>query len=188
MHGPELVGWLLAALCGGTGGYCLLGVRGGPSRVRQAAAVEAVMGLGMALMATPAAGAPHLPPAAFAVLFGAAAVWAAVLLAAGTAHQGHHVLEGLAMVYMAVAMAADTPAHAGHGPGGVPAVTAALLVYFALYALRTGPRLLPAAAGSGGPGGVAAGHGTGHPRRAPEVAAACRLTLALGMLAMLATL
>uniref|UniRef100_UPI00066C11CF DUF5134 domain-containing protein n=1 Tax=Streptomyces sp. SBT349 TaxID=1580539 RepID=UPI00066C11CF len=161
MHGPEPVGWLLAALCAITGGYCLLRTRAAAPPARHAAGVEAVMGLGMAAMAVP--GGSLLPPAAFALLFGAVALWAATLLCAGVAHQGHHVVEGLAMVYMAVAMAASSPGRAGHGPGGAPLVTGALLAYFALYALRTGPRLLPAAGGSAG-AGRAAGMGGG---RAP---------------------
>jgi hypothetical protein len=181
-HGPELVGWLLTALCGATGAYCLLRARSGPPLARRTAGVEAAMGLGMAVMALPGV-LPAPPPAAFALFFGAAALWSAALLAAGAAHQLHHMVEGLAMVYMAVVMPAGAPAHAGHGPAGVPALTGALLAYFALYALASGPRLLPAA-GAGGPG-----HRPGHAAEAvPEVAAACRLGLALGMCAMLLTL
>ncbi|MDT0347174.1 DUF5134 domain-containing protein [Streptomyces litchfieldiae] len=178
-HGPELVGWLVAALCGTAGAYCLWRARAPAARGRQAAAVEAVMGLGTALMAVPATAVPAPPPAAFAVLFSATALWSAALLAAGAAHQAHHVVEGLAMVYMAVAMAGGAPAHAEHPPGGVPLLTGALLAYFAGYALRSGPRLLPAA-----PGGAGAGP-AGHAEPLPEVAVACRLALALGMFAML---
>ncbi|RKN04422.1 DUF5134 domain-containing protein [Streptomyces radicis] len=185
MHTPGLVGWLLAALCGLTGGYCLVRARVGPPLARQAACVEAVMGIGMAAMAVP--GAPERPPAAFAVLFGATALWAAALLVAGVAHQAHHVVEGLAMVYMAVAMATAGSAsgHAGHGPGGVPLLTGALLAYFALYALASAPRLLPAVGGRahGAGGHAAAGRGGAF----PEVAAGCRMTLAVAMFAMLLT-
>ncbi|MDT0309923.1 DUF5134 domain-containing protein [Streptomyces sp. DSM 44917] len=227
-HGPELVGWLLVALCGATGGYCghrLWREHPGRGAARRPAAVEAAMGLGMAAMAVPLpAAVPRAGAAAlFAVFFGALALRAAALRRAGAAHQGHHAVEALAMVYMAAAMAA-APAGSGHGahaPAGIPAVTGALLAYFALYALLAAPRLLPAAAPAGAgwaamgapggrgecggaPGGRAGerpGHrggglpapgrarsraaGTAEAGRSPEVAAACRLALALGMVAML---
>ncbi|MCG3040778.1 DUF5134 domain-containing protein, partial [Streptomyces sp. S1A] len=77
-------------------------------------------------------------------------------------------------------------------PAPTAALTGALLVYFALYALLAGARLAPApgplslpVATSGirtGRGGR--GDGT---RRAPEVAAACRLAMGIGMFAMLLT-
>lgn len=193
MHGPALVGWLLAAVCGGTGALCLLRLRGcRAGGERGTAGVEGLMGLGMAVMALPPTVLPAAPPQAFAVVFAGGALWSLALLRAGAAHQGHHLLESLAMVYMALAMAgagtaaADGPAPAAaHGAGhagaaGHPAVTALLLAYFAGYALRSGHRLLTPA-------------GPGRPARSgaamdPEVAAACRLILALGMVAMLLTL
>ena len=79
----------------------------------------------------------------------------------------------------------------GMAPGrpGVPVVTGLLLGYFAGYALWAGIRMLPGAvpavaggvpgAGSGRPAGVLA---------APEVAAACRVSLGIGMFAMLLTM
>ncbi|WP_326594712.1 DUF5134 domain-containing protein [Streptomyces sp. NBC_01803] len=189
MHGPELVGWLVVALCGGTGAFSLARMRAGPAGARHAAGIEAAMGFGMALMAVPPAALPATPPpAGFAVLFAATALWSAALLRAGAAHQAHHVVESLAMVYMAVAMAAAPGGHAGHAPGGVPLVTGVLLAYFALYTLRTGPRLLPTAAG-GTPGPVPVrGPAAGSHCAAPELAAACRLALSVGMFATLLAL
>ncbi|TGZ01652.1 DUF5134 domain-containing protein, partial [Streptomyces rhizosphaericola] len=93
--------------------------------------------------------------------------------------------------------------HAGHGAaggggtGGLPLLTGALLVYFALYVLRSAGHLIPAGTavagfaggsaegvvrggGGGGPGGTAAG--------GSELTAACRLTMGLAMFAMLLTL
>ncbi|TDC25047.1 DUF5134 domain-containing protein [Streptomyces sp. 8K308] len=182
MHGPALVGWLMVALCGATGGYCLLLVRGAAGRPRRAVAVaEGAMGLGMAAMAVPAA--PPWPAApALPLLCAATALGGAALLAVrGPAHRGHHLVEAAAMLYMVVAMAAAPASHSGHAtPTGLPALTGALLLYFAGYALRTAPRLLPAA---GAAEVVAAGPPDAG--RSPEVAAACRLALAVAMVAML---
>lgn len=90
------------------------------------------------------------------------------------------------MVYMAAVMAAapaaGSAAHThGHGP---PVLTGALLLYFAGYVLLTGVRLIPGVAvaggGAGGDGAATAGWGD-----RPELARACRLAMAIGMLAML---
>ncbi|MDG9701029.1 DUF5134 domain-containing protein [Streptomyces sp. DH37] len=203
MHGPEPVGWMLVALCGGVGAYCLRRVRGGTPGQRRAAAGEALMGFGMAAMALPASAAEPLPPAVLgAVLgavFGGAAVYELVLALLGPEHRPHHlhhVVGALAMVHMALAMAAGPAgAHAHHtAASGAPAeaLTGALLAYFALYVLLAGARLVPVpgpagAAGvrrAGSPDAVAAGG----PPRLPELAAACRLSMGMGMFAMLLTL
>jgi hypothetical protein len=194
MHGPALVGWLLAAVCGGTGAYCLARIRGcGSAAHRRARGAEGLMGVGMAVMALPPPALPQPPPLSFAVVFAAGALWSLALLRAGAAHQGHHLLESLAMVYMALAMAGAGPGgDTGHAHGGdlgaavagQPPVTAMLLGYFAVYALRTGHRLLSAAGPRPGPQAVPPPDGA----MGPEVAAACRLTLALGMFTMLLTL
>ncbi|TDC71588.1 DUF5134 domain-containing protein, partial [Streptomyces hainanensis] len=151
----------------------------GGTRQAVAAGAEGVMGLGMAAMAVPAA-APW--PPAFHAACAAVALCGAVLLVAEGTHRGHHLVEALAMAYAAVAMAGAPTAHAGHqAPAGLPVLTGVLLVYFAGYALRAAPRLLPA-------GGTAAGRPVAAPatgRRPPEVAAACRLALAVAMVAML---
>ncbi|MGO4757829.1 DUF5134 domain-containing protein, partial [Streptomyces sp. 2MCAF27] len=70
-------------------------------------------------------------------------------------------------------------AHAAQGrvPGGVPALTAVLLLYFAVYVVRSATRLAPA----GGSGGLAWS-------RRPELVDACRLSMGIGMLTMLLTL
>ncbi|WP_143664540.1 DUF5134 domain-containing protein, partial [Streptomyces sp. NRRL B-24572] len=64
--------------------------------------------------------------------------------------------------------------------GGIPVLTAGLLLYYTAYVLRSGARLVPVAATAGGPGPAWA---TG-----PELTLACRLSMALAMLAMLVTL
>ncbi|MGY1452745.1 DUF5134 domain-containing protein [Streptomyces sp. SS8] len=200
MHGPEPVGWMLVVLCGAVGVYCLRQTRGGTPGQRREAAGEAVMGLGMAVMALPASAVDPLPPAVFAALFGAAAVYGLALVLFDGEHRLHHLhhtVGALAMLHMALAMSA-APAHGHHAaaPSAQPAPTAeltgALLVYFALYALLAGARLAPApgplslpVATSGVRGGRA-GRGDGQ-RRAPEVAAACRLAMGIGMFAMLLT-
>ncbi|MYV44254.1 DUF5134 domain-containing protein [Streptomyces sp. SID2888] len=182
MHGPASPGWLLVALCAVTGAYCLLRMRSAVEKQRRAAGGEALMGFGMAVMAVPAAVA--VPPSwawtACAAVFGTAALRA--LWAARTdAHHLHHLAETSAMVYMAVTMGASGGHHA-HG-GGVPALTAVFLLYFAGYALLSGVRLVPVAAVSPAGGVRTVGWGD-----RPELARACRLSMAIAMLAMLMTL
>lgn len=204
MHGPAVVSWLLALLCAATGGYCLTAGGRGPAAAPAAARIEAVMGLGMAAMALPG-GAAVLPGGLFVALFGALAAWSgrsvwSAWQARFPAHRTgrhrehaghglHHMVEALAMAYMAVVMlgAGGGGAHPGHpgqhgAGGGVPVVTGGLLLYFALFALYTGARLLPAAAAP-----PPAGHGACAGRQR-GTAAACRLTLALGSFTMLLTL
>ncbi|MEC3998394.1 DUF5134 domain-containing protein [Actinacidiphila sp. DG2A-62] len=126
---------------------------------------------------------------ALAAVFGAAALYAVLGPGRHAAHRTHHAVCSAAMAYMAVAMSGMAAGdghggHGGHGSTGVPLLTGALLVYFAAYVVRAGVRLVmvPAVA-AGAPGGV-------RPplRRSPEVADACRISMALGMLAMLVTL
>lgn len=175
MHGPVVVGWLLVALGAGTGLYCLA--------ARPAGRDEAVMGLGMAAMAVPVSvldPAPWGPPL-FAVLFGAMAVRALLMArgqSQGPGHHAHHAVGAGTMAYMAVAMVPGGHAHA-HTVGGVPLLTGMLLLYFTAYVLAAGVRLAAVP--------VAAGPAT-TVLRAPELAAACRVSMALGMCAMLLTL
>ncbi|MFD4343600.1 DUF5134 domain-containing protein [Streptomyces coelicoflavus] len=198
MHGPASSGWLLVALCAATGVYCLLRMRSGVEEQRSAAGGEALMGFGMAAMAVPAA--VFTPPAwvwpGYAVVFGAAglrALWAA----RSGRHHLHHLVGAAAMVYMAVAMT-GSPAHAhAHGTSGTPVLTGALLLYFTGYVLLAGVRLIPVVAVAGGGAGGAPvpappGGGPGAGGRVasgwgdrPELARACRLSMAIGMLAML---
>ncbi|ANW21468.1 DUF5134 domain-containing protein [Streptomyces clavuligerus] len=188
MHGPVVAGWLIAALSAATGGYCLARVRRCPGPGRRAGVEDGLMGLGMAAMALPAVMDAAGP--VYAVVFGGAAVHALWSARHGPAGHLHHLVGSLAMVYMAVAMTpASASGHAVHtGPpsaAGIPLVTGALLVYYAVYALRAGARLVPSvpvvpAAGSG-----AWGDGT---EPGAELTSACRLTMALGMLAMLLAL
>jgi hypothetical protein len=186
VHGPAMTGWILVALCVGTGAYCLLRMRSGSEQARRAAGGEAVMGFGMAVMAVPAAAAA--PPAwgwaVYAAVFGSAAL-RALWLARTDPHHLHHLVGSAAMVYMAVTMA-PAGAHSGHAmhtAGGVPLVTGALLAYFAVYVLRAGVRLMPAQTVAGASGSGGGGWGA-----RPELALACRLSMGIGMLAMLVTL
>lgn len=179
MHAPMPVAWLLTALCGATGLYCLLRVPRLPKAApasRRATALEGAMALGMAFMAVPFA--QSTPPAWFAVYFTVTAVCSLALLRAGVPHQRHHLVEAAAMVYMAVAMATGPSQHGG----GLSPLTGLLLVHFAVDALRAAPRLVAAPVAATGP---LRQH---HLERLPEINAVCRLTMALAMFAMLATL
>ncbi|WP_200302061.1 DUF5134 domain-containing protein [Streptomyces adelaidensis] len=186
MHGPMSLGWLLVALCAVTGGYCLLRMRSAVEEQRRAAGGEALMGFGMAAMAVPAAvvAPPRWAWLAYTAVFGAAA--ARALWAARTGpHHLHHLVGALAMAYMAAVMAASPGG--GHGGTGLPLVTGVLLVYFAGYVLWAGSRLIPVPTGTGmgtAGAGVPLSGPSGWGDR-PELARACRLSMGIGMLAML---
>ncbi|MEU9048272.1 MULTISPECIES: DUF5134 domain-containing protein [unclassified Kitasatospora] len=193
MHGPILVNWLLALLTAAAGASCLVrlrrspcaqGVPGAPGAAsaahrplaRESDAAEALMGLGMAAMAVTGAA---VPAAVWAALFGAPAaafLLAAVHAPAGRAHRLHHAVGAIAMTYMAVAMAVS-PGHQHHHAGGlgVPLLTGVLLLYFGGYTVWAGSRLLRTPAGT-----LAVGT-AGLPQ-------ACRLTMGIGMFAMLLTM
>ncbi|GGO91079.1 DUF5134 domain-containing protein [Wenjunlia tyrosinilytica] len=192
MHGPPLVGWLLVALTGASGVYCLARMRGARGHSRRAAGSEALMGLGMAAMALPAARPDPQPygPVVFAAVFAllcAAALGSAVRAreAGHRAHHVHHAVGTAAMVYMALAMAPGaTSGHHHTGPPaapGIPVLTGLLLAYFALYALRTGARMVATEA----PGVLTA---PVRPSEAPALSAACRVSMGIGMFAMLLTM
>lgn len=195
MHGPVLVGWLLVALGGATGLLCLLRTLPGGAGAadRHAVRDDGLMGLGMAVMAVPVSVLDPHPwePALFAVAFGAAAVRALLLARreGAAAHHAHHAVGAGTMAYMAVAMARDGApgaSHAGHLPGGAPLLTGVLLAYYTAYVLASGVRLVsvPVAAGTAG-----AGARPGMPAApwSAELTAACRVSMAIGMLAMLLT-
>ncbi|WP_416955618.1 DUF5134 domain-containing protein [Streptomyces sp. Agncl-13] len=191
MHGgPASPGWLLVALCAATGAYCLLRMRSPVEEQRRAAGGEALMGFGMAAMAVPAA--VFTPPSwawpGYAAVFGAAAL-RALWSARRSPHHVHHLLGTAAMVYMALAMAASPAHHHDHGDSGVPLVTGVLLLYFVGYVLLSGIRLVPAAGAVTGAGtGAAVGTGSVGWGDRPELARACRLSMGIGMVAMLLTL
>ncbi|WP_406055883.1 DUF5134 domain-containing protein [Streptomyces sp. NBC_01077] len=198
MHGPALSGWLMVVLCAVTGVYCLLRMRACAGEERRAAGGEAVMGFGMASMALPAAvlTPPEWSWAVYAAVFGGATLHGLAAVRRG-GHHLHHLVGSLAMVYMAVSMAAPaTGAHTGHTAGtagGIPVLTGGLLLYYMVYVLHAGARLVPVAipAASIPAGGTASGAGrVPGPAWAtrPELALACRLSMALAMLAMLVTL
>ncbi|MCX4986724.1 DUF5134 domain-containing protein [Streptomyces sp. NBC_00572] len=204
MHGPALPGWLMVALCAVTGVYCLLRMRACTGEERRAARGEAVMGFGMATMALPTAvlTPPEWSWAVYAAVFGGATLHGLAAVRRG-GHHRHHLIGSLAMVYMAVSMAAPgAGAHSGHtvgAAGGIPVLTGGLLLYYMAYVLHAGARLVPvalpaatgalatatAAAGTGPGGGPALGPAWA---ARPELALACRLSMALAMLAMLVTL
>jgi hypothetical protein len=183
LHGPTLVTWLLALLTAAAGATCLVRLRHAPCpagvhrpRTRESDAAEALMGLGMAAMAVTGA---TVPAAVWAALFGlpaAAFLLAAAHAPAGRAHRLHHAVGALAMTYMALAMAAP-PGHQHHHPAGlgVPLLTGALLLYFGGYTLWAGSRLLRTPAGTVATGTAGLPH-------------ACRLTMGIGMFAMLLTM
>ncbi|WP_030377861.1 MULTISPECIES: DUF5134 domain-containing protein [unclassified Streptomyces] len=204
MHGSTSPGWLLVALCAVTGAYCLLRTRSAVEEQRRAAGGEALMGFGMAAMAVPAAvmAPPRWAWGICALVFGAAAMRAVWAARAG-GHHLHHLVGSGAMAYMAAVMSASpSSGHHGHGSAaGPPAVTGVLALYFAGYVLWSGARLIPAptvVGGNGRVGGVggigraeggrrggAAGAGAVLWRDRLELARACRLSMAMGMLAML---
>ncbi|GGP47207.1 DUF5134 domain-containing protein [Streptomyces abikoensis] len=196
MHGPPLLGWSLVALCAAAGLYCLLRARPGAAGERRAAAAggDAVMALGMAAMAVPAAvlDTPPWGHVLFAALFGVLGLHA--LTSAGAPpglRRLHHAVGAFAMAYMSLAMAAaPAGAHAGHtgadrAPAGAPLLTGLLLVYFAVYVVRTVAGVVPVPAGPS----VA---GNGPVRPGPDTGAglitACRLSMAIGMVVMLLTM
>ncbi|WP_030247467.1 DUF5134 domain-containing protein [Streptomyces sp. NRRL S-350] len=184
MHGPALVNWLLALLTAAVGAACLVRLRrssctpAGTHRplARESDAAEALMGLGMAAMAVTGA---TVPAAVWAALFGvpaAAFLLAAAHAPAGRAHRLHHAVGALAMTYMALAMGAAPGHQHHHATGqGLPLLTGALLLYFGAYTVRAGSRLLHTPAGN-----LAVGT-AGLPQ-------ACRLTMGIGMFAMLLTM
>lgn len=182
VHGPSVVAWLLVALSAASSLSCVL---------RREARTEALLGAGMALMAVPLSvyEPPRWSPAVLAAVFAGAAVQALRPSAhRAAAHRMHHSLCAAAMVYMAAATAGAGPAHSGHAGHtagaamGIPLLTGLLLAYFAGYVLRAGTRLVAAADLAAPPGGAI------RLRHAPEVAAACRVAMAMGMFAMLLTM
>lgn len=184
MHGPAVSGWLLVALCTATGAYCLLRLRSGVEEQRRTAGGEALMGFGMAAMAVPAAAFTPPPWAwgVYAAVFGAVGLHA--LWAARTSrHHLHHLVGALAMVHMSLVMMsapASGAGHQGHGGSGVPLLTGALFLYFTGYVLLCGARLIPVPAVAG------VSRRAGWADR-PELVRACRLSMGIGMVAMLLT-
>ncbi|MEV0601829.1 DUF5134 domain-containing protein [Streptomyces sp. NPDC050315] len=186
MQGSTMAGWLLVALCAAASAYCLMRSRAGAGAERAPAwrgqaRGEGLMALGMAAMALPAAVVPLPGWSAwvFVAAFGTIGLWALA------ARHPHHAVGSLAMVYMALVMttAQAGAGHAGHavhgGAGGIPVLTGLLLAYFAVHAVASGIRLIPApaVAPAGGPAAV--------PR--PELLSACRTAMSVGMFTMLLT-
>ncbi|MFG2336327.1 DUF5134 domain-containing protein [Streptomyces yangpuensis] len=186
MHGSasslsaSLSSWLLVLLCAVSGAYCLRRAHGWSG----AAAGEAVMGFGMALMAVPLGGGGAWRQPVLGVVFCAAALHALWLLRGG-AHHAHHLVGSLTMVYMTAAAVSG----GGHGHGaGLPLLTGSLLLYYAGYVVLGGTRLLTA----GGPVPASSVPSTA-PAAVPtpadgaptELVRACRLAMGMGMLAML---
>ena len=179
MHGPPLVAWLLVVLSAAAAVSCLL---------RREARDEALMGAGMAVMAVPLSVFDPRPWAApvFAAVF--AVVTLHALAADRPGHRLHHSVSSAAMVYMALAMGrgGGTDHLAMDMGAGTPLLTGLLLLYFAGYVLWSGIRLV--AVPHGATPLISGAAPRPRLRHAPEVAAACRVSMALGMLAMLLTL
>ncbi|MEU5218679.1 DUF5134 domain-containing protein [Streptomyces sp. NPDC020807] len=220
MHGAALTGWLLVALGAMAGAYCLVRMRASDGEERRTAGGEAAMGFGMAVMALPAAvlSPPEWTWVVYAAVFGATALLGLAGAARSgrrRLHHLHHLVDSLAMLYMAVAMAAPAllgarGAHGGHGAhagfspsgasgtagaiggvGGIPLLTGALLLYYVVYVLHAGARLVPVArpVPAAVPAGTDSGVGAGVSwATRPELTLACRLSMALAMVAMLFTL
>ncbi|MCX4694875.1 DUF5134 domain-containing protein [Streptomyces sp. NBC_01408] len=198
MHGPatslpaSVSAWLLVLLCAASGAYCLVRAGRAGRGGRGAAAGEALMGFGMAVMAAPTGLGTWGPPILLAV-FCAAALHALWLLHEGV-HHTHHLVGSLAMAYMALTMTvpgttASTTATGygtagGHG-AGLPLLTGALLLYFAGYVLLGGARLVAA---GGGAQPLTGPVGSDAPLKSAELTRACRLAMGIGMLAMLLTM
>jgi len=144
-------------------------------------------------------------PPAFAAVFAVAAVRALLPVPHGAGlpgHRLHHTVGALAMVYMALAMMVGTTGGhhhtgemaAGRMAGGVPHLTGALLAYFAVYVVRSGLRLVPMTDGAVDGtveepvDGAGAGPPGAGPSRGPELRHACRLSMGIGMFAMLLAL
>ncbi|MBV2352856.1 DUF5134 domain-containing protein [Streptomyces sp. J2-1] len=187
MHGPVSAAWLLVALCAATGAYCLLRMRSGVENQRRAAGGEALMGFGMAAMAVPATvfRPPEWAWPLYAAVFGAAAL-RALWVARRDPHHLHHVVGTAAMIYMSLVMAA-APAvtgshHHDHTATGIPLVTGGLLLYFGGYVLLSGARLVPTHGDAQAPAAPRARWGD-----RPELVRACRLSMGIGMVAMLLT-
>ncbi len=180
MHGPAVLAWLLAAITTAAGAHCLHRLREpscGRPRHQESDAAEALMGVGMAAMAVTGSAVPAV---FWGWLFGLPALGFLIAALAPArpalrAHRLHHAIGALTMTYMSLAMAGP-PGHAHHVAGaGLPVLTGGLLLYFGGYTLWAGSRLLATA-----PGVVRTGT-SGLPQ-------ACRLTMGIGMFAMLLTL
>ncbi|OLZ64295.1 DUF5134 domain-containing protein [Streptomyces amritsarensis] len=183
MHGSasplSASAWLLVLLGAVSGAYCLRRARGWGG----AAAGEAVMGFGMALMAVPLGDGGAWRAPVLGAVFCAAAVHALWLLRGG-AHHAHHLVGSLTMVYMVYgAAAAGSGGGQGHGHGtGLPLLTGALLLYYAGYVVLGGTRLITAGGAAPAPSPASPAPPCGAPA---ELARACRLAMGMGMLAML---
>ncbi|MFF0548887.1 DUF5134 domain-containing protein [Streptomyces sp. NPDC004311] len=191
MHGSatslsaSLSSWLLVLLCAVSGAYCLRRVRGAGGG---AAAGEAVMAFGMALMAVPLALGGGWRAPLLGGVFCAAALHALWMLRHGL-HHAHHLVGSLTMAHLALAPAAagQGAAHAAHTAAGPPLLTGALLLYYAGYVVLGGTRLIAAGGPAGAAGGEVARARAGGEEPA-EFVRACRLTMGMGMLAMLLTM
>jgi hypothetical protein len=209
MHGPPLVAWLLVSLSAAAAAVCLVRRESGDEALTGAG--MAVMAVPVSV-ADPWSWSAPLLAAVYAVaaartllparhrpahrlhhsVCSAAMVYMAVAMA-GAGHAGHGGMAGMA----AMSGTPGTSGHEGH-TAGVPVLTGLFLLYFAAYALRAGTLLVAAPAPGVSPGvspagGVPLGPVTGPRRRAPgaapayapEVTVACRVSMALGMIAML---
>lgn len=212
MYGPPLVAWLLVVTSAVAAGLCLL--RGGARDEALTGAGMAVMAVPMSVLDPRPWAAPVLAAVFGAatlhavlrrrthrlhhVVCSAAMVYMALVMPGGGPAGGHVAHGGMA-----------------HASPGVPPATGLLMLYFAAYVLRAGagvvsaPALSPAARPGAAPPAAccaipavpaptsptaspsgSAGNPAGPVQllRAPELAVACRVSMALAMVAMLMTL
>ncbi|WP_042382965.1 DUF5134 domain-containing protein [Streptacidiphilus melanogenes] len=190
MGGAQVIAWLLVLLCGGAGSYCAVRLcvrHAAPPAHRAADATEAVMGLGMAVMAA----GLTTPTGVGVAVYGSAALASLVLGALATGHRAHHLYHLVghgAMVYMTVVTAAAPHGMARMGGmdgmggtpvRGIPLLTGVLLLACVAVSVTAGLRLIAPAAGPA--------LGATRPLwRAPALPDACRIVMGLSMAVMLA--
>jgi Domain of unknown function (DUF5134) len=204
--GPSWLRWMAAAAFLAVAGYCvvrLVGAHRVPAAYhgchRALDGAHLIMGIGMAVMCSPAGG--PVPAAGWQTIFLLLAAGFLAIAwygrraepigwAGGGLHGVHHAVAALAMLYVMSGMPGDgahmaDPWLAGtHAPAGPPVLGWLLAGYFAAYAALLGARLpRPAARARAGPGSPLPGV-----LLAPRLAATCQVVMALGMGYMVAPL
>ncbi|MEV6979468.1 DUF5134 domain-containing protein [Kitasatospora sp. NPDC093806] len=157
---PVIATVLLIALSGWCALHCVLVIAGRRYAERRLEAAEIVMALAMVAMLVPAF--DPLPPAVWAALLTAAAVWPVLLLAGSAGRAGslrhclHHVLGAAAMAALVLSTAPGAQGH-HHAGAAVPRwMLLALAGYFLAYVARGARAVLVRPAGGSEPALVAA--------------------------------
>ncbi|MCL2552451.1 MAG: DUF5134 domain-containing protein [Actinomycetia bacterium] len=208
MHGPPLLSWLLVALSLAAAVSCLL--RGAARDEALTGAGMAVMAVPLSVLDP----GPWVAPV-LAVVFAGAAVHSVVRRRTHRLHHTVCSAAMVYMALAMSRPGAAHGDHAGHHGAGSPLLTGVLLLYFAGYVLVAGTGVVAApahmtavhgpagrdeavrsrqlrgtawrgAALPGGPAGAVPGAAAAlRLRQSPEVEVACRVSMALGMVAML---